>query len=66
MLSMSELQEIPGKTITIKIHVTTRQQLAKHVAKDQTYGDLYQLKFISKRIYIVNWYQHSILNVKPL
>ena len=40
ILSMSELQEIPSKTTTIKLHVTTRQRLAKHGTKDQTYDDL--------------------------
>ena len=37
---MSTLQEIPSKTTTIKLKVITRQRLAKHGAKDQTYDDL--------------------------
>jgi len=37
---MSELQEQTSKTTTIKLYVTTRQRLAKHGAKDQTYDDL--------------------------
>lgn len=32
-----QLREIPGKTMTIKLHVTTRQRLAKHGAKDQNF-----------------------------
>jgi len=65
-LSISELQEIPSKTPRINHHVTTRQRLVKHGAKDQINDDLYHLKITSKRVCIVNWYQHSILNVKPL
>ena len=63
---MSELEEIPGKTSTIKNHVTTCQRLEKHGVQDQSNDDLYLIKFASKRVCIVNWYQHSILNVKPL
>jgi len=38
---MSELlQEQTSKTTTIKLKVITRQRLAKHGAKDQTYDDL--------------------------
>jgi len=29
-----QLPEMFGKTMTIKLHVTTRQRLAKHGAKD--------------------------------
>jgi len=36
---MSTLEQT-SKTTTIKLHVTTRQRLAKHGAKDQTYDDL--------------------------
>lgn len=66
IFSISELREIPSKTSRINLHVTTRQLLAKHGARDQTNDDLYHLKITSKRVCIVNWYQHSILNVKPL
>jgi hypothetical protein len=37
---MSTLLEQTSKTTTIKLRVTTRQRLAKHGAKDQTYDDL--------------------------
>jgi hypothetical protein len=37
---MSTLLEQASKTTTIKLRVTTRQRLAKHGAKDQTYDDL--------------------------
>ena len=39
-LVMSTLLETTNKTTTIKLRVTTRQRLAKHGAKDQTYDDL--------------------------
>ena len=37
---MSTLLEQTSKTTTIKLKVITRQRLAKHGAKDQTYDDL--------------------------
>jgi len=37
---MSTLLEQTSKTTTIKLRVKTRQRLAKHGAKDQTYDDL--------------------------
>jgi len=37
---MSTLLKQTSKTTTIKLKVITRQRLAKHGAKDQTYDDL--------------------------